>query len=410
MAGRLAARRRAHAIRRLQRRARADLADRSRHQGGARGVRALRRVAGGRRHGHHRQHGAGELRCVSAAAPHRALCRRADRDAGPYGAARVRHRHRGADAGGRHDHAQGRRSRALRRHRVDEPQPDRRLHAPRRLPDGAGRVQGFPLGSPDGPLRQRHHGRHGGEPCAAVSDHARRGGRVRGAQLRARREGEGVGLPRGRDRAGENRRVRARRLQRARHQAVARDEGSRSRHPHPPFARRSSSPKSAPPSAACRPAAIPPPSSMARRRRWPRPATTRRSTTRRRSARLVAGAAAGVPPEIMGIGPVPAIQALLEKAGPEALRHRPLRDQRGVRRAGDGLRARARPRRGQAQRQWRRHRDRPSARRDRRAPLGHAGARAEALGLALRHRVRLHRRRAGHRAVDREYRAQQGRH
>jgi len=32
-------------------------------------------------------------------------------------------------------------------------------------------------------------------------------------------------------------------------------------------------------------------------------------------ARLVAGAAAGVPPEIMGIGPVPAITAVLEKAG-----------------------------------------------------------------------------------------------
>src|SRR4051794_19124641 len=32
-------------------------------------------------------------------------------------------------------------------------------------------------------------------------------------------------------------------------------------------------------------------------------------------ARLVAGAAAGVPPEIMGIGPVPAIQAVVDKAG-----------------------------------------------------------------------------------------------
>jgi acetyl-CoA C-acetyltransferase len=32
-------------------------------------------------------------------------------------------------------------------------------------------------------------------------------------------------------------------------------------------------------------------------------------------ARLLAGAAAGVPPEIMGIGPVPAIQAVVEKAG-----------------------------------------------------------------------------------------------
>ena len=41
----------------------------------------------------------------------------------------------------------------------------------------------------------------------------------RGAQLRARREGEGVGLPRRRDRAGEDRGVRARRLQCARHQA-----------------------------------------------------------------------------------------------------------------------------------------------------------------------------------------------
>ena len=57
--------------------------------------------------------------------------------------------------------------------------------------------------------------------------------------------------------------------------------------------------------------------------------------------RLVAGAAAGVPPEIMGIGPVPAIQAVVERAGLKLVRHRPLRDQRGVRRAGDGLRARA---------------------------------------------------------------------
>ena len=69
----------------------------------------------------------------------------------------------------------------------DEPQPDRRLHAPQRLPDGAGRVQGLPLGSPDGPLRQCHHGRHRGKPRAAVPDHARRGGRLRGALLRARR-------------------------------------------------------------------------------------------------------------------------------------------------------------------------------------------------------------------------------
>ena len=35
---------------------------------------------------------------------------------------------------------------ALRRHRIDEPQSDRRLYASRRLSHGAGRVQGFPLG------------------------------------------------------------------------------------------------------------------------------------------------------------------------------------------------------------------------------------------------------------------------
>ena len=35
----------------------------------------------------------------------------------------------------------------------DEPQSDRRLHASRRLPHGAGGVQGLPLGSADGPAR-----------------------------------------------------------------------------------------------------------------------------------------------------------------------------------------------------------------------------------------------------------------
>ena len=119
-------------------------------------------------------------------------------------------------------------------------------------------------------------------------------------------------------------------------------------------------------------------------------------------ARIVAGATVGVPPEIMGIGPVPAIKAVLARAGLEALRYRPLRDQRGLRRAGDGLRARARPRRGQAQRQRRRHRHRPSAGRHRRAPRRHAGARAARAAAALRHRLRLHRRRPGHRAADRK--------
>ena len=121
------------------------------------------------------------------AAPHRALRRRADRDARPHGAARLRHRHRGADAGGRRSHAQGCRSRALRRHRVDEPQPGRVLHQPRRLPHGAGRVQGLPLGGARRRLLRRHHGHDGGKPRAAVPDHARRSGRLRGALVRARR-------------------------------------------------------------------------------------------------------------------------------------------------------------------------------------------------------------------------------
>ena len=54
---------------------------------------------------------------------------------------------------------------------------------------------------------------------------------------------------------------------------------------------------------------------MARRRRSSPRRTTPSKQGKEPLARLVAGAAAGVPPEIMGIGPVPAIQAALEKAG-----------------------------------------------------------------------------------------------
>ena len=103
--GRLAARRRAHAVRRLQRRA----ARRSRRSISASRRRARRSRSPAPRRDDvgtvdHRHHGAGELRRLHAAAPHRALCRRADRGAGAHGAARLRHRHRGADAGGRRDH------------------------------------------------------------------------------------------------------------------------------------------------------------------------------------------------------------------------------------------------------------------------------------------------------------------
>ena len=59
-------------------------------------------------------------------------------------------------------------------------------------------------------------------------------------------------------------------------------------------------------------------------------------------ARIVAGATVGVPPEIMGIGPVPAIKARARARRSHAGGYRPLRDQRSLRRASDGVRARAR--------------------------------------------------------------------
>ena len=75
------------------------------------------------------------------------------------------------------------------------------------------------------------------------------------------------------------------------------------------------SPRSGRRSAACRPAAIARPSSTARRRRWWRRPTTLKRDGKKPLARLVAGVAVGVPPDIMGIGPVPAIRALLAHAG-----------------------------------------------------------------------------------------------
>ena len=144
-----------------------------------------------------------------------------------------------------------------------------------------------------------------------------------------------------------------------------------------------------------------------RSRSWPRssprsirrarspPATGRRSPTARRAVVVASGerakqlgvkplgwfrafAVAGVPPEIMGIGPVPAVRKLLKQDRPQDRGHRPLRAQRSVRRAGALLRARARRRPREAQRQRRRHRARPSARRLGHAADAHAAARARA--------------------------------
>ena len=84
-------------------------------------------------------------------------------------------------------------------------------------------------------------------------------------------------------------------------------------------------------------------------------------------------AVAGVPPGIMGIGPVPAVRKLLAKAG---LKHRPdrsVRGQRGLRLAGAVLPARAGAAAGPGERQRRRHRPGPSA--------GRTGARQIATAL-----------------------------
>ena len=123
--------------------------------------------------------------------------------------------------------------------------------------------------------------------------------------------------------------------------------------------------------------------------------------------RLVAGAAAGVPPEIMGIGPVPAIQAVVEKAGltlsdidrfeiNEAFGAQVMACARALELDEDKLNVN-----GGAIAIGH--------------PLGATGVRLsvtvarelQAFGLALRHRVRLHRRRAGHRAADREHGSQE---
>ena len=63
-------------------------------------------------------------------------------------------------------------------------------------------------------------------------------------------------------------------------------------------------------------------------------------------ARLIGAVAVGCPPDIMGIGPAPAIRALLERTGLKLDADRPHRNQRSVRRASARLRARTRARRG----------------------------------------------------------------
>ena len=80
--------------------------------------------------------------------------------------------------------------------------------------------------------------------------------------------------------------------------------------------------------------------------------------------RLVSYAFVGVEPEVMGVGPVPATEKALAQGRPHHRRHRPVRAQRGVRRAGARLPRplRHRRRRPAGQPVRRRDRDRPPAR------------------------------------------------
>ena len=95
-------------------------------------------------------------------------------------------------------------------------------------------------------------------------------------------------------------------------------------------------------------------------------------------ARIIGMASAGVPPRIMGIGPVPSTRKLMERLGPEDRRLRRDRAERGVRLAGARLHAPARPCRRCRARQSERRRDRarPSARHVGRAHRDDGGASA----------------------------------
>ena len=93
-------------------------------------------------------------------------------------------------------------------------------------------------------------------------------------------------------------------------------------------------------------------------------------------ARWVGAASAGVDPGVMGYGPVPADRKAVRAARTHDRRHRPDRDQRGLRGADARLHDQARPRSRNHERQRRRDRARPSDRLLRRAHSRDARPRA----------------------------------
>ena len=95
-------------------------------------------------------------------------------------------------------------------------------------------------------------------------------------------------------------------------------------------------------------------------------------------AKIRAFANIGSEPAIMLTGPVEVTRKVLKTRRHAGQGHRSFRAQRGLRLGGVALHAGVRHRPRQDQRQWRRHRDGPPARRDRRHDLRHRARRAGA--------------------------------
>ena len=113
-------------------------------------------------------------------------------------------------------------------------------------------------------------------------------------------------------------------------------------------------------------------------------------------ARIVASGVSALDPEIMGLGPDRGVPPGPRAGRQDHRRHRPGRDQRGLRRPGHPVGQAPRHRLGQAQREGRLHRPRPPLRHDRGPHHDHAAQRARGRRQDLGPRVDVRRRRPGH--------------